>query len=86
MGKELIAFFCLSSWYLVTVIVLWRFVSMPWVGMPQVIMVFLDHTHLFSMGRLRDTRVVHLSFPCVMTVGLFTGNPFVPDTDNHQII
>ena len=53
MGKgELVALPCVSSWCLVTVIVLLLF-TVPWVGLQCVIMVFPDHTHFYS---IRDTR------------------------------
>ena len=45
MGKrELIALLCLSFWCLV--IVVWLFLTMPWVCLQYVIVVFPDHTHL----------------------------------------
>ena len=45
MGKrELVALLCLSSWCLV--IVVWLFLTMPWVCVQFVIVVFPDHTHL----------------------------------------
>ena len=45
MGKrELVAFLSLSSWC--PVIVVWLFLTVPWVGLQYVIVVFPDHTHL----------------------------------------
>ena len=50
MGKrELAALLCLSAWCRVTVIVLWLFITVPWVGLQCVIVVFPDHTHVFAM-------------------------------------
>ena len=47
MGKrELVAVLCLSSWCLMTVIVLWLFLTVLWVGLQRVFVVFPDHTHL----------------------------------------
>ena len=47
MGKRgLLACRCLSSWCLVIVIVLWLFLTVPWVGVRCVIVVLPDHTHL----------------------------------------
>ena len=47
MGKrELVALLCLSSWCLVTVIVLWLFITAQWGYLQCVIMVFSDHTIL----------------------------------------
>ena len=46
-GKRgLLALPCLSSCCLVIVIVLWLFLTVPWVGVQCVIVVFPDHTHL----------------------------------------
>ena len=48
MGKrELVALFCLSSWCLVIVVRL--FLTMPWVCLQFVIVVFPDHTHLLFL-------------------------------------
>ena len=45
MGKrELVALLCLSSWR--HMIVVWLFLSVPWVSLQFVIVVFPDHTHL----------------------------------------
>ena len=56
MGKrELVALLCLSSWYLV--IVVWLFLTMPWVFLQFVSVVFPDHTHFFQM-----TLALHYNF------------------------
>ena len=48
MGKrELVALLSLSSWRLV--IVVWLFLSVPWVCLQFVIVVFPDHTHLLFL-------------------------------------
>ena len=44
--RELVALLKLSSWCLVTVSVLWLFLTVPWVGLQLVIVGFPDHTHL----------------------------------------
>ena len=44
--RELVALFWLSYWCLVTVSVLWVFLTVPWVGLQGVIMIFSDHAHL----------------------------------------
>ena len=44
---QLVALLCSSSWCLVTVIILWFFLTVPLVGLWCVIGVFLDHTHIF---------------------------------------
>ena len=46
--RELVALFCLSSLFLVVVIVLWLFLTVPRVGLRCVIVVFPDHTPLLS--------------------------------------
>ena len=47
MGKrELVALLSLSSWCLVMVV--WLFLTVQWVCLQFVIVVFLDHTHYFS--------------------------------------
>ena len=48
MGKrELVALLSLSSWCLV--IVVWLFLTVPWVCLQFVIVVFPDHTHLLFL-------------------------------------
>ena len=44
--RKLVAFLLLSYRYIVTIIVLWLFLMLPWVGLQCVIVVFPDHTHL----------------------------------------
>ena len=45
MGKrELVALLCFNPWCLVIVINMWFFLTVPWVGLQCVIVVFPDHT------------------------------------------
>ena len=44
--RELVALLCLSSYCLVTVIVLWLFLTVSSIGLQSVIMVFPNHDHL----------------------------------------
>ena len=44
--RKLVALLLLSCRCFVTVNVLWLFLTMPWVGLQYVIVVFPDHTHL----------------------------------------
>ena len=44
--REIVALLLLSFGCLVTVNVLWLFLTVPWVGLQFVIVVFPDHTHL----------------------------------------
>ena len=49
MGKrELVALLCLSAWRLV--IVVWLFLTMPWVYLQFVIVVFPDHNIFMAMS------------------------------------
>ena len=59
MGKrELVAFLSLSSWCLV--IVVWLFLSVPWVCLKFVIVLFPDHTRLLFLLYLLVVRVKRL--------------------------
>ena len=44
--RKLVALLLLSYRCIVTINVLWLFLTVPWVGLPYVIVVFPDHTHL----------------------------------------
>ena len=51
-GRGLVALLVLSYRCIVTINFLWLFLTMPWVGLRCVIVVFLNHTHLlFVLGR-----------------------------------
>ena len=59
MGKrELVVFLSLSS--LCLVIVVWFFLSVPWVGLKFMIVLFPDHTHLIFLLYLLVVRVKRL--------------------------
>ena len=45
--RKLVALLLLSYRFIVTRNVLWPFLTVPWVGLPCVIVVFPDHTHFF---------------------------------------
>ena len=47
--RELVALLCLSSQCLMTVIVLWLFLIVLWVGLQYEFVVFSDHTHLLFL-------------------------------------
>ena len=47
--REMIVLLLLSYGCLVTVNVLWLFLTLPWVGLRCVIVVFPDHTHLLFL-------------------------------------
>ena len=53
--SELVALLCLSSWCLM--IVVWLFITMPWVCLQFVIVVFPDHTHYLPY--LKDAILGH---------------------------
>ena len=44
--RKLVANLLLSSRYMITLNVIWFFLTVPWVGLQCVIVVFPDHTHL----------------------------------------
>ena len=44
--RKLVALLLLSYRYIVAINVLWFFLTMPWVSLQCVIVVFPDHTHL----------------------------------------
>ena len=46
MKRKLVALLVLSYRCIVTINVLWLFLTVPWVGLQYVIVVFSDHTHL----------------------------------------
>ena len=46
-NRELVALLCLSSWRVV--IVVWFFLTVQWVCLQFVIVVFPDHTHLLFL-------------------------------------
>ena len=52
--RELAALLLLSYICTVTINVLWLFLTVPWVGLQCVILVFLDHTHLLFNGNWSD--------------------------------
>ena len=62
--RELVAFLLLSFGCLVTVNVLWLFLTVPWVDMQFVIVVFFDQTHLrfgpLIIVQIENTRVCML--------------------------
>ena len=48
--KKLIALLLLSYGCIVTINGLWLFLTVPWVGLQYMIVVFPDHTHLLTTG------------------------------------
>ena len=46
--RKLVTLLVLSCIFIVTVIVLWFFFTVPWVGLQCVVVVFPDHTHILS--------------------------------------
>ena len=45
-NRKLVALLLLSYRCIVTINILWHFLSIPWAGLQCVIVVFPDHTHL----------------------------------------
>ena len=58
----LVALLLLSFGCLVTVNVLWLFLTMPWVGLQFVSVVFPDHTRLLFYLMLGYLRVVYILY------------------------
>ena len=54
--SELVALLLLSFGCLVIIIVLWLFLTVPWVGLQCVIVVFPDHTHFFNKNHHQINR------------------------------
>ena len=55
--RKLVALLLLHYRCIVTINVLWLFLTVPWVGLHNVIVVFPDHTHLlFSIQVFEDCR------------------------------
>ena len=53
---KLVALLLLSYRCIITIIVLWLFLTVSWAGLQYVIVLFLDHTHLlFCIGRVNKT-------------------------------
>ena len=63
--RKLVALLLLCYRCFVTINVLWLFLTVPWVGLQYVIVVFLDHTYFFNT-------VLH------STSKFFTPNGFAP--------
>ena len=51
--KKLVALLLLSYRCIVAINLLWLFLTVPWVGLQYVIVVFPDHTHLLFVINLR---------------------------------
>ena len=58
--RERAGCFALSSWCLVIGVVLWLLLTVPWVGLQFVIVVFPDHTHLLFKV-LKKRLIAHAS-------------------------
>ena len=48
--RKLVALLLLSYRCIVTINILWLFLTVQWVGLQSVIVVFCDHTHFFKQG------------------------------------
>ena len=77
MGKrELVALLCLSSWCLM--IVGWLFLTMPWVCLQFVILVFPDHTQFFDFGCLWSVNVAFYVHMFYVHIHLFFRQSILP--------
>ena len=82
--RKLVALLLLSYRCIVTINVLWLFLTVPWVGLQYVIVVFPDHSHLLfaiNLKRKRKLVALHLlSYRCIVTINvlwLFLTVPWV---------
>ena len=74
MGKgELVVLLCLSSWYLV--IVVWLFLTMPWLCLQSLSVVFLNHTQFLFLKVIIITAKI---FSVIITITLHIFEP------NHE--
>ena len=58
--RKLVALLLLSYRCIVTISVLWVFLTMPWVGLQCVIVVFLDHTDLLFVVLVCEPYACHV--------------------------
>ena len=63
--RKLFANLLLPSRYIITLNVIWLFLTVPWVGLQCVIVVFPDHTHLFFVinGIMFDWATIFAGVP-----------------------
>ena len=54
MERKLVALLLLSYRCIVTIKVLWLFLTVSWVGLQCVIVVFPDHTYYFSLNKCKQ--------------------------------
>ena len=50
-NRKLVALLLLAYICIVTINVLWLFITVPWVGLQSVIVVFPDHTHANDLAQ-----------------------------------
>ena len=72
--NKLVALLLLSYRCIVTIHVLWLFLTVLWVGLQYVIVVFPDHTHLLFAFILKMKRklvpLLLLSYRCIVTINV----------------
>ena len=61
--RKLTALLLLSYICIVTINVLWLFLTVPWVGLQCAIVVISDHTHLLFYINKQELLAYHLFFP-----------------------
>ena len=57
--RKLIALILLSYRCIITINVLWLFLTVPWVGLQYVIVVFPDHTNFFTVSWFTTFSAIH---------------------------
>ena len=71
--RKLVAFLLLSYRCIVTLNIVWLFLTVPWVGLQYVVVVFPDHSHLL-LASVRSKAVVLLLFiHCLLLLPMFVG-------------
>ena len=60
--RKLVALLLLSYRCFITINALWLFLTVPWVGMQYVIVVFPNHTYLLLASLHTDQRLFYKSF------------------------
>ena len=62
--RKLVALLLLSYRCIITINVLWLFLTVPWVSLQYVIVVFPDHTHLRFVTDGEKQQALPISFTC----------------------
>ena len=67
--RKLVALLLMSYRCIITTNVLWLFLTVPWVSLQYVIVVFPDYTHLLFVTDEEKQQALPISFTCVFSSG-----------------